>query len=322
MEERKGLGKKVYHRYRSYMLHHKFDIWFYYAREAYRQIQRSKTKISKKDLLGVYDIIFVSGDGVEQYASRTAKGTVTITPTDECIVDLDDAGKTISIFLLLSDFRLSNFNFDGKDYEDSWKCTFDAMLEKYEMGYPCIHQESIDNTNEEDFEPRQGFIQRIDNRLALPWMKTESGRGYDSDACSYGEELDEEDKDKGDEEDVVKFNSIEEAARLNYDHENRHYRSWLVRHKGLPPKVSALIHHFHAYRPNPVFFIEPGDFILEVEWSDNHWEPINTQYILRKRKEQDESVTKKRKIGDVYDQEEPLSEKRRRNPKDYSHIWK
>lgn len=49
----------------NYNLHHKSDVWFYYFSEAYQQIQRSKEKTTKSDLLGVYDVVYVSGGAVE-----------------------------------------------------------------------------------------------------------------------------------------------------------------------------------------------------------------------------------------------------------------
>jgi len=292
-----------------YNLNHKNDIWFYYFKKAYRQIQLSKTKLSKNELLGVYDIIFVHGNSVEQYANRTARGTVTLTQT-EGVVELDDAGKIACHFLLLSDFQLSNFDFDAKDRSGNCVFAFDAMLEKYEMGHPYFHQDDGD-THDDDLHPRRGSIRRIENRIAMPWMKFESGKKYNRRCFSIEEEEEKKNKDH-----PIQFGSIEEAEKLNRDHQNRYERSWLVSKKGLPLEISTLIHDFHAYRPNPVFFIEPGDLILGVIWDDD-W--AESKYILRKRKE---DHTRKRTIGDVYDQETQENWKKSRNPEDFDHIWR
>jgi len=308
----------------NYNLHHKSNVWFYYFSEAYQQIQRSKEKTTKSDLLGVYDIVYVSGSAVEQYANRTARDSVTISSSSSAadaghnkskskskgIVRLDDEVKKNSNFILLSDFHLSNFNFNGRDERGAWECTFDAMLEKSHDFYNEFHMETYDS-NEKTPIPRKGFIQRIDNCVALPWMKFESGKTYSPYCFSWDEEKEEKNK-----EPAIRFGSIKEAARLNYDHENRHYGSWLVRNKGLPPKVSAIIHNYHASRPNPIFFIEPGDFILEVEWSEDFSEGAVTQYILRKRKEDDSSetrttTTRKRMVEETSDRDKAQKNKKR-----------
>lgn len=129
---------------------------------------------------------------------------------------LDDEVKNNSNFILLSDFHLSNFDFNGRDERGAWECTFDAMLEESHEFYN-EYMETYDS-NEETPIPRKGSIQRIDNCVALPWMKFESGKTYDPYCFSWDEEKEEKNK-----EPAIRFVSIKEAARLNYDHENRHY---------------------------------------------------------------------------------------------------
>lgn len=104
--------------------------------------------------------------------------------------------------------------------------TFDAMLEKYELGYPYFHQNISGGDN---LLPRQGFIQRAENCVALPWIKYEHGNPYE--CCA-------EEVENGQ---VTKiFDSLEEAEKIHHDHERRHEKSWLVRNKGLPQESRSL----------------------------------------------------------------------------------
>lgn len=117
-QERKNLGDKEFNRRQSYMLHHKYDIWFYSSWGTREQVQISKIKPTMTDLLGIYDIVFVSGYNSEEIASRTARGTVVFLAGDKGTVELDDGGKNIrNDFILFSDFHLSNFGFDEKIIE-------------------------------------------------------------------------------------------------------------------------------------------------------------------------------------------------------------
>lgn len=107
---------------------------------------------------------------------------------------LDDEVKNNSNFILLSDFHLSNFDFNGRDERGAWECTFDAMLEESHEFYNEFHMETYDS-NEETPIPRKGFIQRIENCVALPWMKFESGKTYDPYCFSWDEEKEEKNKE-------------------------------------------------------------------------------------------------------------------------------
>jgi len=235
---------------RMKMLMKQQNIWFYnFGQIGEDKIQRSKNKPS--DFQGEYDIIYHYGDCDDgEIQNRTSKGKVAIGETDG-IVEFDKAIKFKPHFLYQSDFKLSNLVADEK-YE-FWKCNCEAML---------IDEDARGHIHEDD-DPMSGNIIQIKERIACGLLKEEDGDDSD-----------------------IKFNSIEEAEKLNDDHSKKYLfeSSWLVGHKGLPQDVATSIHRLNERNaPKPVFFLEPGDLLLHVDWSDDFREPAWTECVLRKR---------------------------------------
>ena len=67
---------------------------------------------------------------------------------------------------------------------------------------------------------------------------------------------------------AIQVDTLEEAEFIA-NKANDHIDSWLCNHLGMDAYVAKHIHEFVAWRPDPVFFLEPGDLILHVEWSED-----------------------------------------------------
>jgi len=112
------------------------------------------------------------------------------------------------------------------------------------------------------------YLQCIEQRAALPWMKYE-------------------DADQNEEkEDKAQFETLEEAEALAKEHETEpvYSSSWMVKQKKLEsPDLVKRIHGFVSQKPKPVFFLEPGDLVLTTAWSDDFRESADSVCVLRKR---------------------------------------
>ena len=80
---------------------------------------------------------------------------------------------------------------------------------------------------------------------------------------------------------VYKFNSVEEAEALNKAHYEKTC-SWLHKHTMLSKAVTTKVGEFLC--PPPVFFFEPGDICIDVDWHSTLFGPSsNTCLIVRRR---------------------------------------
>lgn len=228
------------------------------------------SKTIPTDLAGTYDIIFQRGNhyGVD-IESRTTKGTA--------VLEEDVAKKTFSgrvefhpelqvsdIVSFQHDFTLENgkHDFVRIDTPDGfWRCLFKAYLVDEDA------KKIVQGENS-----RTAYLISITNQSAIPLMKYEY-YGEEEEACSS--------------ENMVMFETLEEAKNLMKKHEERQSckNSWLVRHKGLPAPVAQLVRQFVCNVPKPVLFLEPGDLVLTVNWSGSFHPPhCYTDTVLRKRK--------------------------------------
>ena len=78
-----------------------------------------------------------------------------------------------------------------------------------------------------------------------------------------------------------KFDTLDEAEFIAKK-ANDHSDSWLCNHLGMNDYVAKHIHEFVAWRPDPVFFLEPGDLVLTVEWSTDFREAAGSLLVARK----------------------------------------
>ena len=79
----------------------------------------------------------------------------------------------------------------------------------------------------------------------------------------------------------LEFDTLEEAeliAKKAKDHSD----SWLCNHLGMDAYVAKHILEFVAWRPDPVLFLEPGDLLLKVEWSNDYHEEAGSWLVARK----------------------------------------
>lgn len=217
---------------------------------------------TKPDQLGgEYDIIFHHGFVDEEVESRTTKGTVVLAENDGALSGRVEFHPDMrrEIFHFQYDFTLdpvAELN-RGTDW---WAAHFLVNMTDEEA-------KDIVQVLGNDDEPLSGSLRCVEKRTAMPWMKHEEA-------------------EENDPEERVSFQTLEEAERLDKEHERGPdcSSSWLIGHKHFSESLAKHVHDYLWYKPKPVFFVEPGDLILNVEWSDDHREPAESNLILRKRK--------------------------------------
>ena len=97
-----------------------------------------------------------------------------------------------------------------------------------------------------DMEFAEAVVRCIAKRTAMPWMKHEKP----------GMNKEEDDK--------VEFATLDEAEALATTHGDETTNG--------------------SSKPSPVFFLEPGDLHLSINWSNDHREQFTSDYVLRKQK--------------------------------------
>lgn len=245
---------------------HRHGIWFYQYGQAYPKFHFHKNS-EPSDFLDdcVYDILFVAGYWYEQTLSRTSEGKATM-KNKKLMVEFTEQEKKLKKFFSMADFSVSELQ--SAIYKGNWVCVGDVMIEENCSSADVIHA---------DNEPRLAQI-----------FQLAQGRT----ACSLCEDENYDDN--------IEL-SIEEAEKLQTNHDNRHERSWLVRCMNLPPEMAKLISDFNLSCPNPVLFFEPGDLVIQVEWdetSDDTWFEVvmRRREVSRKRKHKhqaDENMSKR-----------------------------
>lgn len=236
-------------------------------------IQYSRTKPTS--LSGTYDIIFHKAyshdvDTGTSVQNRTTKGKVTIAEgpdtnsneeATEAHVRFHPDMRSDDERIFQQDFNLTRGSHQSY-YDGEWVCKLRARM-----------------VDDDDFVNREAILRCVAQRAAIPWTNRE--QSCDSEDEDEGEQsYDSEDEDG----DMVTFETLQEAEAMAQAYENGPdvSHSWLVRHKIKSQDLAKRIHGFLRYQPKPVFFLEPGDLILHVNWADNYWF-CGTDCILRRR---------------------------------------
>ena len=204
------------------------------------------TETKPEALAGVYDIIFHHGTCVGEEIENRTTKG-TVTLTE------DGEGKVTGVVEFLEELCMSEVLFFQRDFELTSTGTDDHG--GYHSGWRMIcdamltdeRARKVVHEEQLDGEPAESELLCVKERSsACGWIKNEHG----------GEENEDEDK--------VTFKTLEEAEALDQAYQNG-------------PKTE---------KPPPVFFVEPGDLVLETNWSDDEWrEPMETTCVLRKRVE-------------------------------------
>lgn len=244
-----------------------------------------------KDLSGVYDILFhygfCSGDAEE---SRTTKGTVVLKEAGIDNVELrrdEESGVTmrcVGVVEFHPDMARQSVPLTfQRDFRLFKETNDERGLHTSELYARLLDDDAVDDVHDCcDMEYGVGSLECIAKRAALAWMKYEDS------------ESNEEEEDK------VIFDSVHEAQELM----NRYERGLKINRQGckgeewwfskwwrkqqqikkeLPDGVAKNIYGFATNKPKPVFFLEPGDLILDMNWTEDIRESSCTCIILRKR---------------------------------------
>jgi hypothetical protein len=218
------------------------------------------------DICGDYNVIFQGSFSSEGAEERTTRGKLVLKEQDGLLhgrVDIDEdipvgAGYHFN----------ANFNFDemptknAQHSEKIWSTEFVVT--------------GLDANVELEFRPEgdeviPATLKVLDKRIGLPWLMDENY--YNLDECV-----------------PFKFDTLEEAEFIAKK-ANDHIDSWLCNHLGMSAYVAKHIHEFVAWRPDPVFFLEPGDLILHVEWSEDFREGAASLLVARKATNGDRAST-------------------------------
>ncbi|CAB9518190.1 expressed unknown protein [Seminavis robusta] len=210
--------------------------------------------IKPESLVGTYDVIYHHGSCDEFTENRTTKGT--------CKFWLTTNEEKAS-----NRFRKEDDE-DNEDFEDDVVSGLVQFEKELQLKDDYIFQKdyTVGSANGTDFttslvdeegrdqvecsmddEPIMSDLSQVVTRVACPWMK---------------HEMKDNDTEEGD---IAKFETLKEAETLMEQHEeNGHSKNHNIR---------------------PVFFLEPGDLVLQSSWgSDGFCESVHTISILRARK--------------------------------------
>lgn len=241
-------------------------------KDAKSNLHLTYSKTVPTDLVGTYDIIFHRGFHQDMdIENRTTRGTAVLeengpNKTLSGRVEFHPDLRVSGVMCFQYDFTLSNGSHDYFKIDEPygyWRCQFDVQL---------VDEEARDLIQDED-ESCRAYIISNTKPSAIPLMKIESFGGEDEeDECTS--------------ENMVMFETLEEAKRLMKVHKERQTgkTSWLVRHMGLPKSAAQLVHQYICHIPQPAFFLEPGDLILSVNWDGEFGgSSCFTDIVLRKK---------------------------------------
>ncbi|CAB9512672.1 expressed unknown protein [Seminavis robusta] len=237
-----------------------------------------------ESLVGTYDIIYHHGYDITPFIeNRTTKGTCKFwlktqeeiaeddkkdnekTATDDSSNDGDDEKSSARDILsgsmeFAKEIQISehgcyqkNFTLSSSDGTDFKTCLVNDK-----------HQRFIDS--EWEGRPVISVLTQLKRRVACPWRKYE-----------ISEHNTQEDE-------MVKFETLEEAEALIEKYKRGNPKHWLVNRTPLVPEVVQEVTQF--LKPKPVLFLEPGDLVLSTDWVfDSMRGQCDTISILRRRKE-------------------------------------
>jgi hypothetical protein len=218
------------------------------------------------DICGDYNVIFQGSFSSEGAEERTTRGKLVLKEQDGLLHGRVDIDEDIPVGAGVH-FN-ANFNFDemptknAQHSERIWSTEFVVT--------------GLDANVELEFRPEGDEVIRatlkvLDKCFGLPWVMDENYSNLDE--CV-----------------PFKFDTLEEAEFIAKK-ANDHIDSWLCNHLGMSAYVAKHIHEFVAWRPDPVFFLEPGDLILHVEWSEDFHEGAGSLLVARKASNGDRAST-------------------------------
>jgi hypothetical protein len=269
---------------------------FYYNRNHWcNALEDSGNAITAEEIVGSYDIILYNGDwALASTECSTTKGIASfyLGPKRHEVAEeeinaegeeVDDEDEEIGVGEDESDtgeddrdrdastlFLHATFQFDPSQrhayrgleeiFLDDFKL-FNGKTCTTTLFWPFIFK--VEEGNRSDSGKKKAQLMCVQNRIAMRLSESNS----------------------------PDFVSLEEAEQEAQAHDNEmkaKYPLWLVHHKGLTPEVAQKIDAF-AYPPppNPVFFVEPNDLVVNIQGPPSDLDPsdfFDQEILLRKKK--------------------------------------
>lgn len=258
-------------------------------------------------LLGKYQVIYHHGEDMNGPGESTTVHNSYITLTKKREEDEAETFRLTATFDKTVTDRCyvfdSNFEMSTTPNDECWENTrdpsgVDHVGWKMEFGKLKYHDQDrcrFTSDQLEDIEEHsEGRILVVKNRVAMPWLPWEMIEREECDDDNEGTAADRRTEQRRilDAHHPRHYTTAKEAETYMCEYnKRRHDKNWMCQHLNFPPLVAKMVHDFTAssHKPEPVFFIEPGDLILHIKYGYEHWLDhqdrdgyLYSKYILRK----------------------------------------